>query len=183
MAKRLYRGGEDARRGNPVFSGLMIGLIVGLVLAIAVALWVKGSNPFKSADKVTQAPENLPQSAPPEPEPAPTYDFYKVLPADTPAAPLDPVPSPPPPAKSNYYLQAGAFQHADDADNLKAQLALLGVEAQIQTSVVADKGVMHRVRIGPFAAMDAVNSTRALLTQNNIDADLVKEPPPTMETE
>lgn len=182
MAKRLYRGGEDARRGNPIFSGLVIGLIVGLVLAIAVALWVRGSNPFKSPDKVTQTPENPPQSAPPEPEPAPTYDFYKVLPGDTPTAPPEPAPSPPP-VKSKYYLQAGAFQNADDADNLKAQLALLGVEAQIQTSVVADKGVMHRVRIGPFTAMDAVNSTRALLVQNNIDADLVKESPITQETE
>lgn len=176
MAKRLYRGGEDARRGNPVFSGLMIGLIVGLVLAIAVALWVRGSNPFKSPDKIPQTSENQPQSAPPEPEPAPTYDFYKVLPGDTPTAPPEPVPSPAP-VKSQYYLQAGAFQNADDADNLKAQLALLGVEAQIQTGVVADKGVMHRVRIGPFSAMDAVNSTRALLVQNNIDVDLVKESP------
>ena len=182
MAKRLYRGGEDARRGNPVFSGLMIGLIVGLVLAIAVALWVRGSDPFKSADKIVHPPANQPQSAPPEPEPAPTYDFYKVLPGDTPTAPPEPAPSPPP-VKANYYLQAGAFQNADDADNVKAQLALLGIEAQIQTSVIADKGVIHRVRIGPFTAMDAVNSTRALLVQNNIDAELVKESPHPQETE
>ena len=176
MAKRLYRGGEDARHGSPVFSGLMIGLIVGLVLAIAVALWVRGSNPFKSPDKITQTPVNQPQSAPPEPEPAPTYDFYKVLPGDTPTAPPEPAPRPPS-VKAKYYLQAGAFQNADDADNVKAQLALLGIEAQIQTSVIADKGVIHRVRIGPFTAMDTVNSTRALLVQNNIDADLVKESP------
>jgi cell division protein FtsN len=76
-----------------------------------------------------------------------------------------------------YYLQAGAFQNPSDADNLKAQLALLGVEASIQTRALGDKGVFHRVRVGPFRAMDEINRTRALLTQNNIPATLVKEVP------
>ena len=184
MAKRIYRGREDARRGSPVFSGLMIGLIVGLVFAILVALWVKSTNPFKSADKTTASTPavNPAQSAPPEPETAPSYDFYKVLPGDTPTAPPEPVAVKPPP-RLRYYLQAGAFQNADDADNLKAQLALLGIEAQIQTGATTAKGVIHRVRIGPFTAMAAVNSTRELLVQNNIDASLVKEPPTPQETE
>lgn len=178
MRKRLYRGGEDSRRGNPILSGLMIGLMVGLVMAIIVFLWVKSSNPFRSSDKIPSQSSTVSPApdAPPEPAPAPAYDFYKVLPGDTPTAPPDPLPTKKP-DHPRYYLQAGAFQNADDADNLKAQLALLGIEAQIQTGVVADKGVLHRVRIGPFAAMDAVNSTRSLLVQNNIDADLVKEPP------
>lgn len=182
MAKRLYRGGEDARRSNPIYSGLMIGVLVGLIFAIGVALWVRSSNPFKSPDPIPQAATTgSPQSAPPEPEPAPNYDFYKVLPGDTPTAPpeAEPVIVPNPP---RYYLQAGAFQDADDADNLKAELALLGIEAQIQTGVVADQGVLHRVRIGPFTAMDAVNSTRSVLMQNNIEADLVKESPTPSET-
>lgn len=176
MPKRIYEGREDRRSGTPVLNGLMIGLMVGLVFAIVVALWVKSSNPFKPADKMPAPASAVGPAAnvPAEPEPAPSYDFYKVLPGDTPTAPPDPLPVKPP-VHPRYYLQAGAFQNADDADNLKAQLALLGVEAQIQTSVVPDKGVMHRVRIGPFKAMDAVNNTRALLIQNNIDADLVKE--------
>ncbi|MFN3716772.1 MAG: SPOR domain-containing protein, partial [Thiobacillus sp.] len=61
-------------------------------------------------------------------------------------------------------------------------LALLGVQAAIQTSDVADKGVFHRVRIGPFLAMDEVNRTRSLLTQNNIPATLVREDPAPQET-
>jgi cell division protein FtsN len=84
-------------------------------------------------------------------------------------------------APTLYYLQAGAFQNADDADNLKAQLALLGVEAEIQTTEIAGKGMFHRVRVGPFRAMDQVNSTRSLLAQNNIPATLVKEIPTSQE--
>jgi cell division protein FtsN len=175
--------------GSSVFTGVLIGLAVGAVLAVGVALFVTGNNPFKSgvATPETQeitpppavevAPTATPDTAPPpvEPEAAPSFDFYKVLPGDSPNEP-PPVPDTAP-NQPLYYLQAGAFQNADDADNLKAQLALLGVEAEIQTTEIAGKGMFHRVRVGPMRAMDEVNSTRSLLTQNNIPATLVKETP------
>jgi cell division protein FtsN len=173
--------------GSPVFTGVLIGISVGAVLAVGVALWVTGNNPFKSdplspeAESPQPAAVEIAPSATPETvssattETAPSFDFYKVLPGD---APSD-LPQPPDKAVAVplYYLQAGAFQNADDADNLKAQLAMLGVEAEIQTTEIADKGMFHRVRVGPFRAMDEVNSTRSLLTQNNIPATLVRETP------
>ncbi|WP_310447870.1 SPOR domain-containing protein [Thiobacillus sp.] len=175
--------------GSSVFTGVLIGLTVGAVLAVGVALFVTGNNPFKSGTATPEteektpppavevAPTATPDTAPPpvEPEAAPSFDFYKVLPGGAPSD-LPPVPD----TTANhplYYLQAGAFQNADDADNLKAQLALLGVEAEIQTTEIAGKGMFHRVRVGPLRAMDEVNSTRSLLTQNNIPATLVKETP------
>jgi cell division protein FtsN len=166
------------RRGGSVFTGVLIGLIVGAVLAVGVALWATGNNPFKFA-----APASAPATATPPPatpEPAPSFDFYKVLPGDA-AGDLPPATTPAA-AAPQYYLQAGAFRNADDADNLKAQLAMLGVEAVIQTSELGDKGVFHRVRVGPFGAMDEVDRTRGLLTQNNIPVTLVKELPTQQET-
>lgn len=178
MAKSSSRGGGRSG-GSPVFTGVLIGLIVGAVLAVGVALWVTGNNPFKSADS---APAPTPKpSAPASPETAPSFDFYKVLPADTPSE-LPPAAPPAAATGPQYFLQAGAFHNADEADNLKARLALLGVEAVILTGEVADKGILHRVRIGPFEAMDAVNRTRTLLTQNNIPVTLVKEVPTSQET-
>jgi cell division protein FtsN len=111
------------------------------------------------------------------PEAAPSFDFYKVLPGE-PQPVLPPAPAASAPL---LYLQAGAFQSPADADNLKASLALLGIEASIQTGEVADKGIFHRVRIGPMDGMDEVERTRAVLTQNNIPAVLVKEPHPSQE--
>lgn len=155
--------------GSSIFTGVLIGLIVGAILAVGVALWVTGNNLFKPT-----APASRPAApAADVPEPAPSFDFYKVLPGDA-QGELPPSTAPAAPA-TRYFLQAGAFQNADDADNLKAQLAMLGVEAVIQTGEVADKGVFHRVRVGPFSAMDEVDRTRSLLTQNNIPATLVKE--------
>ncbi len=180
MPKPSPKNQPNRRHGHPIFSGLLIGLVAGLALAVGVALWVKGSNPFKSVEPVAQPASAKPAHPAPPPETAPSFDFYKVLPGDTPAT--TPNQKDAAPNQPRYYLQAGAFQNAADADNLKARLALLGVEAQIQTSELADKGVFHRVRVGPFAAMDAVNTTRALLVQNNIATDLVKESPQPQET-
>lgn len=175
MAKPASR---NTRRsgGSSIFTGALIGLIVGAILAVGVALWVTGNNPFKSS-----TPASAPRpAAPATPETAPSFDFYKVLPGDAPSE-LPPSAAPAAPA-TRYFLQAGAFHNADDADNLKAQLAMLGVEAVIQTGEVAGKGVFHRVRVGPFNAMDEVNRTRSLLTQNDIPATLVKEIPIPQET-
>ena len=168
--------------GSSVFTGVMIGLIVGLILAVAVAIWVMGSNPFKEVDSRPTAPDapTAPPTpdTPPVPEAAPSFDFYKVLPGEPqPLLPPAPAAAPAP----RLYLQAGAFQSPADADNLKASLALLGIEASIQTSDLADKGIFHRVRIGPLDGMDEVERTRAVLTQNNIPAVLVKETHPSQE--
>lgn len=179
MAKSTSRRTDRAGSGFPrkegtVFSGVMIGLIVGAVLAVGVALWVTGNNPFKAFSPDATVPPQA--TTPATPETAPSYDFYKMLPSD---ASSEAPPSPQPAAITTlYYLQVGAFQRPADADNLKAQLALLGIEAAIQTrDLGGDRGVFHRVRVGPFRETDETNRTRALLTQNNIPATLVKEVP------
>jgi cell division protein FtsN len=177
MAKPASRSAK--RGGSPIFTGVLIGLIVGAILAVGVALWVTGNNPFKF-DTPEAPPSASAKAAPATPEPAPSFDFYKVLPGDA-QGELPHATAPATPA-THYYLQAGAFQNPNDADNLKAQLAMLGIEAVIQTSEVSDKGVFHRVRVGPFLALDEVDRTRSLLTQNNIPATLVKEVPNQQET-
>ena len=191
MAKPASRNsgrssGGNSRKGSSIFTGVLIGLIVGAVLAVGVAMWATGLNPFKF-DKPAAAPvksaakSTAPATAPSAPpETAPSFDFYKVLPDNT--SGTLPSGAKPTVAAPVFYLQAGAFQRADQADNLKAQLALLGVEAVIQTSDVPNKGVLHRVRVGPFHAIDEVDRTRSLLAKNNIPVTLVKEVPTQQET-
>jgi len=80
----------------------------------------------------------------------------------------------PPAAGETYYLQAGAFQKAADADNLKAKLAMMGLETSLQEISVPDKGVMNRVRVGPFATAEEMNRARNQLAQNGVQATVVK---------
>lgn len=120
----------------------------------------------------------------------PRFEFHDILvgkqpavpgaapaPAQPPAAPAAPAT---PAARDIFYLQAGAFQKAADADNLKAKLALLGVEASVQEADVADKGRMHRVRVGPIAGTEEMNRIRNQLAQGGVQATVVKhrEPKP-----
>lgn len=119
------------------------------------------------------------------------FDFYKVLPElnDKPAAESKPVVakasvvkasapkpvnSPEPKAFTAAWLQVGAFKDEGDADNLKAKLALLGVESKILTSDIPEKGLWHRVRIGPFNAAADMDKVRSQLKTNGIDSAIVK---------
>jgi cell division protein FtsN len=71
--------------------------------------------------------------------------------------------------KETYFLQAAAFNNADDADNLKAKLAMLGLEANVQSATHNDKEV-YRVRLGPFKSAEEMNKASSVLKQNGISA-------------
>jgi cell division protein FtsN len=73
------------------------------------------------------------------------------------------------PAKANY-LQAGSFANASDAENLKASLAMKGMEASVQAVSIPGKGVWHRVRVGPFTSEKEMNSALGTLKLNGMDA-------------
>jgi cell division protein FtsN len=109
----------------------------------------------------------------------PRFDFYKILPGSEETLSDQDLKragqkSALPPAKEAYFLQAGAFQNAADADNMKARLALMGMEASIQTAAVPDKGMLHRVRLGPFGSVDELNKARNALKENGVQATPVK---------
>jgi cell division protein FtsN len=72
-----------------------------------------------------------------------------------------------------YYLQAGAFREIADAENARAKLALLGFEANVSDRAT-DTGVLHRVRIGPFNQVEAMNKVRSKLSENGIDVAVVR---------
>lgn len=180
--------GQAKKSGSPMLVGIVIGMFIGLAIALAVAIFIKGSpSPFVDHGKQQGingngqlTPDAAPAAAPPVEKPKtaekPRFDFYTILPGtEEPATEKDlKQQDPASAAKSQYYLQAGAFQNESDADNLKAKLALMGIEASIQTATVPDKGIWHRVRVGPYDNVDDLNRVRGTLTQNGITASLIK---------
>jgi cell division protein FtsN len=94
------------------------------------------------------------------------------------AAPA-PAPAPAPTAAQTgadgyvYYLQAGAFRDMGDAESARAKLALLGFEASISDRT-SDSGVLHRVRMGPYQQVEAMNKARAKLLDNGVDVAIVR---------
>lgn len=158
-----------ARAGgkNPFFSGFLTGLFCGLALAVVVALLVTRNNPFVDSG----ADSGKGSAAPAAPVEAPKYEFYQALPeGGTGSEPA------PPAAAATYFLQAGAFGKAADAEEMKARLALLGFEAKI---LAAQEGEaqLYKVRIGPYKSLDELNAARARLTQGGVETMLVRIEP------
>ena len=189
MSRDYKSSSKPASRkgGSSTFTGIVIGLFVGLAIAVMLALFIKRMpTPFverakpseKSPVGLNKAPnvEGHPNSATTPNKPR--FDFYTILPGtEEPVTEQEikqAAKQPSASVKDNYYLQAGSFPNAADADNLKAKLALLGVEALIQTANLPDKGIWHRVRIGPYTNIEDINRVRTTLAQNGIEPSLIK---------
>ncbi len=195
MAKNSNTRSAPPRKGSSLLVGIIVGMVVGLAIAAGVAWYIlKTPNPFASKEP-REAVRLAPDAVKPAPAPAseaaaasgvsegkPRFEFYKVLTdkqdatvsvqkgSDKPALAKPVQPAEKTDAKETYFLQAGAFSNADDADKLKAKLAMLGMEASIQTVTIPDRGVWHRVRLGPYKGTDEMNKTLAVLKQNGVNA-------------
>ncbi|SRR5450830_352666 len=77
--------------------------------------------------------------------------------------------------KWSYFLQTGAFREQADAESARAKLALLGFEAKVSDRP-SDNGTLYRVRIGPISQSETVNRMRSKLSDNGIDAAVVRVP-------
>ena len=181
--KRSERRTGARGSGHSVLVGILIGLVLGLSIALGVAWYInKVPSPFLSRPAAPPpgekaAPRSDEKTARPA-EGKPRFDFYKILPGtEEPATDQqlkDAQTASPAAAKETFFLQAGAFQNASDADNLKARLALLGVQSTIQSTSVPDKGMWHRVRLGPYTSVEELNRTRDALRQNGVETTLIK---------
>ncbi|WP_418647964.1 SPOR domain-containing protein [Thauera butanivorans] len=194
-----------SRSGGSTLIGIFIGLVFGALIAAGAAWYFTRANPFQSAPTASrmppserQAPAALPGKPGDRPVAKQDFEFYKILPdgdnvpapAEPPARPQRPpvvnVPAQQAPAPvqdvsvkpaERLYLQVGAFENPGEADNLKARLALAGIEASAQRAQLADGRVVHRVRIGPFSRPEDMNPTRARLAEAGFNASVSRSAP------
>ena len=73
-----------------------------------------------------------------------------------------------------YVLQVGSFRDFSSADQVKAELALLGIFADIQRVLLNEQDVRHRVRLGPFKNIDEMRDIRRRLQDNQIEFVLLE---------
>ena len=89
-----------------------------------------------------------------------------------PAAKKEPA-AKPPGTQTTYYLQAGAYRSANDAESIKAQILLMGLPVEVQKAQI-NGGTINRVRVGPFKGIDEMNRSRARLGQAKIESSVVR---------
>ncbi len=191
QARKVRRkpASTESRRPTPGWVWLLAGMVVGL--AVAAVLYLQG------ADRMGQDPGWLTHGTPSPSEPAPEaapkvtapaqettrFQFYELLPSDevripgpapeqpsaarpTPAP--TPVPQTTPGTGGRVLLQTGSFRQFAQADEMKARLAMVGLQANIR-EVRVNGQRFHRVYLGPFASETQVNNALERLRSENIE--------------
>jgi cell division protein FtsN len=192
------RGHGYEKKPVPGFVWLLAGLAIGLFVALIVYLDKQPQNTTSfgqavqleidklrskpaSGDEASGSSKPAVNAAANKPK-EPRFNFYTILPeleVLIPEAEVS-VPSsggkPGAVAETNttgsvkkYILQTGSFRNPADADKLKASLALLGLEADIQR-VTVNTETWHRVRVGPYQNTRELYATLNRLHQHDINA-------------
>jgi len=179
MAKARRKQAVRGNQGKPampawvwLFTGIFIGLAFSLAWILREGWPENGPRPNAQATPAAASEEPIADlagassSAPPKPH----YEFYSVLPemeVVIPNAEIQQQSRTPVAASaddSQLLVQLGSFVNRGDADALKAQVALLGVQAKIQPVTINGKD-WFRVRVGPLANAREVEQVRGQLGQ------------------
>lgn len=183
---RLSSSSASTQHGNTLI-GLIVGLCIGLAIAAVAAVYITNA-PVPFVNKVQRPTENIqpgadgklpdpnkplyaPPPAPPKPvesvkaEPPPTVAPAPAKEAQAPVAAVD--------EGTRFQLQAGAFRTPEDADAMRARLALMGLDARVFPIEQAGT-TLYRVRLGPYGQIDDVNRTRKMLAENGIEAQVIR---------
>ena len=185
---------QQKQQQKPGWIWFVAGLLVGVFVSGLIWLKLTPSGPLvtkevNTAKQEKRRPVAAEKEEQKEPDtPKPRFDFYTILPEMEVVVP-DPVNEPvhsqqetkpvaEPPVTSQdeaagYMLQMGSFRKYSDADRLKASLALVGIQAEIQRVNIKGGDVFHRVRSGPYNRAQ-VNSLRAKLKQKKISSLVIK---------
>jgi cell division protein FtsN len=77
--------------------------------------------------------------------------------------------------KPGYYvIQAGSFRDFTEADKLRANLALMGIESRVEKATV-EAVVWNRVKIGPYSHSSKVSVMKNRLKKQGIDTIVIEE--------
>lgn len=171
--------------------GFVAGLVAGLAIAVAVAIYLTNA-PIPFLNKVQRPTENIKPDAG-----GALQDPNKPLYGQAPNAPPPPSKSDVPKIESTadvkaaaekaaqqaadaskdeglrFLLQAGAYRKPEEADSLRARLALMGFDAKVYP-IEQGGATWYRVRLGPYGNMDDINRIRKTLAENNVDSQVVR---------
>jgi len=189
MSKGAARDYKTRRRKNTGFSGwtgVLCGLAVGL--GVAAVVYIKDHRPDAQIARAGKADKKKPRSTePPDAEAgdsgtedsAKSYAFYDMLPKFEVVVPekdkdvRPDVKSVPETRRGTYVLQAGSYKNFADADRVRAQLALQGIESKVQ-KVSVDNDTWHRIRIGPISKLNELNRLRQILRKADVDVLVIR---------
>jgi len=178
-ARKTPRRGASRARSKPsrrVPTWLIA--VCGVVLGLFVAFLFQLEPGRETVKRNTASPQPAVAPAPSKPA-GPSYDFYTLLPESEVVVPKAPPAPPPPPAakaepevaakptsSTQYYLQAGSFRQRSEADRVRAQILLMGLDVRLEDAKLANGETWHRVQVGPFGDQGKLAQAEQTLADN-----------------
>jgi len=186
---------RDSKSQTPALTWLFTGILIGLGLAwyLAAKGYIPQAGQPVNEDPTAQSRGEslLPEDVTTEEEkPGKSrYDFFTVLPEMEVVVPEQELakqqelarqqeaanPATVTTGSDSYLLQVGSFKSVDEADEMKAQLALTGIESNVQ-SVKVNDATWYRVRVGPVQGAGKADEIRMTLQANGIESLVMKNP-------
>ena len=176
MVSRDYKQARARRDGFSGWAGLLIGLAAGLAVGFGF-YWFEPRTPAVPAEGQAPVPASTREA--PAGESEERYTYYDVLPNFEVVVPEREAPAQRnAPAASvaragSYVLQVGSYRKFEDADRVRAQLALQGIESKVQR-VSVDNDTWHRVRVGPVSDLKELNRVRDRLREAEMDVLVIR---------
>jgi cell division protein FtsN len=181
--KKKASSAKSSSKGLPPWFWLFTGIVSGLFIAFLIylsTLKLNGHSPASSAKSneqeltrhIKEQAERMREGK--ETLKKPTFEFYQRLPEMTVTTPKPVVKTGNLPTAKSYILQAGSFQSFQDADSLKAQLIMQGLDVQIQSVKDQQGKSWHRVQVGPYSTANSLSKAQDVLANNNISSILIE---------
>jgi len=200
MPRDFKHRAQKKKKRAPVspWLGLVAGLSIGLFVAFLVFIRTQSPHePHPAIEEAGLQPVETPREDAPDvrkdkhdaipPLPETRFEFYDTLPEMKIVIPEIEAVIPEHEIKGKseagvkqveqpgtYYLQVGSFRSLEQADRFRAKLVLQGFETSIQKVTINNTDTFHRVRVGPFQDLDALNKARQLLNKQGIENKLIK---------
>ncbi|MGA2654561.1 MAG: SPOR domain-containing protein [Gammaproteobacteria bacterium] len=172
-----------------LLAGTLIGMIISAIALFKLfpVIYPKIAD-LESAKVVAQKPAEPVKEAQKR---TPQFDFYSLLPElevvvpeQTPSAEaiaiaptdVDEAQTPHENAhEKSYRLQLGSFKKFEDADRLKAQMALSGIQVEIEAVTLGNNENWFRVRSAPYTDRASAESIKSQLQAQSIQSLLVED--------
>jgi len=171
MVSRDYKRSKARREPFSGWTGLLLGFVAGFAVGLALYFFDPRSTPQIGSGT---APEPASARESTGDEPADQYDYYNMLPKAEVVVPEREavvgrnLPAGAVAKAGSYALQVGSYRDFKEADRVRAQLALQGIESKVQR-VSVDNDTWHRVRIGPISDLKELNRIRDRLREADMD--------------
>lgn len=175
-----YRASAKKKKTSaPAWLWMLVGLVVGaFVMGLA---WLKlESEDANGQEWVGAKPDRQPQRVESKksvevPPHKPRFEFYEKLGRQEVLVPDEQLDLRSEVEKTaRYEVQVGSFVKSADAERLKAELALLGIETRVAEARIAPGKVRYRVIAGPFLGRSELDKVRRQLKSNGHGSLLVR---------